>query len=277
MLWCNLVKKGAGTLDASGIVTHIVQESPKVLKEQESSQSCWCSLVKKDAGMLDAFGKGASEDIQLAKSELYSQMTWDKDSKSSSFTESQVTTLLPSPPPSPKPRKSSLEDTSKPSLEHHVCGCMHAGIAHMSVWAQIAALDICEQYSGGSAGKSNSSFPACGNLGHSCLSLFAECSGSGFDCTAPMVNLDACNSSIRHHLAPCAFVLITPERQHNSSFPACGHDFFLLCMLNLVGLWCRSNVPTGQSKVCQVSFLGGSHTPVRLLTVCTQCPQKPPR
>jgi len=27
--------------------------------------------VKKDAGMLDAFGKGASEDIQLAKSELY--------------------------------------------------------------------------------------------------------------------------------------------------------------------------------------------------------------
>lgn len=72
-----------------------------------------CSLVKKDAGMLDAFGKGASEDIQLAKSELYSQMTWDKDSKSSAFAEPQVTTTLPSPPPSPKPRKSSVEDTSK--------------------------------------------------------------------------------------------------------------------------------------------------------------------
>ena len=63
--------------------------------------------------MLDAFGKGASEDIQLAKSELYSQMTWDKDSKSSSFAEPQVTTPLPSPPPSPKPRKASLEDTSE--------------------------------------------------------------------------------------------------------------------------------------------------------------------
>ncbi len=32
------------------------------------------SLVKKDAGMLDAFGKGASEDIQAAKSELYAQV-----------------------------------------------------------------------------------------------------------------------------------------------------------------------------------------------------------
>ncbi len=57
-----------------------------------------CSLVKKDAGMLDAFGKGASEDIQLAKSELYSQMTWDKDSKSSAFAEPQVTTTLPQAP-----------------------------------------------------------------------------------------------------------------------------------------------------------------------------------
>eukprot|EP00891_Asterochloris_glomerata_P003679 jgi/Astpho2/3679/gw1.00060.3.1_t len=45
------------------------------------------SLVKKDAGMLDAFGKGASEDIQLAKSELYSQMTWDKERKASAFQE----------------------------------------------------------------------------------------------------------------------------------------------------------------------------------------------
>ena len=75
-----------------------------------------CSLVKKDAGMLDAFGKGASEDIQLAKSELYSQMTWDKDTKSSLSSELQLTTPLPSPPPSPKPRKASAEDISK--LQH---------------------------------------------------------------------------------------------------------------------------------------------------------------
>ena len=34
---------------------------------------CQVSLVKKDAGMLDAFGKGASEDIRLAKEELYAQ------------------------------------------------------------------------------------------------------------------------------------------------------------------------------------------------------------
>ena len=33
-----------------------------------------CSLVKKDAGMLDAFGKGASDDIQAAKAELYAQV-----------------------------------------------------------------------------------------------------------------------------------------------------------------------------------------------------------
>ena len=60
-----------------------------------------CSLVKKDAGMLDAFGKGASEDIQLAKSELYSQMTWDKERKASAFQEPPMVTPLPSPPPSP--------------------------------------------------------------------------------------------------------------------------------------------------------------------------------
>ena len=71
--------------------------------------------------MLDAFGKGASEDIQLAKSELYSQMTWDKDSKSSSFAEPQVTTPLPSPPPSPKPRKGSFEDPSEHTNLHVSC------------------------------------------------------------------------------------------------------------------------------------------------------------
>ena len=51
--------------------------------------------------MLDAFGKGASEDIQLAKSELYSQMTWDKERKASAFQEPPMVTPLPSPPPSP--------------------------------------------------------------------------------------------------------------------------------------------------------------------------------
>lgn len=66
--------------------------------------------------MLDAFGKGASEDIQLAKSELYSQMTWDKDAKSSASAEPPVITPLPSPPPSPKPRKISLEETSEPPV-----------------------------------------------------------------------------------------------------------------------------------------------------------------
>ena len=78
--------------------------------------------------MLDAFGKGASEDIQLAKSELYSQMTWDKDSKSSSFAEPQVTTPLPSPPPSPKPRKVSIEDTSE---------CKHS-VSHLAqLWCRV--------------------------------------------------------------------------------------------------------------------------------------------
>ena len=95
-----------------------------------------CSLVKKDAGMLDAFGKGASEDIQLAKSELYSQMTWDKDTKSSLSSELQLTTPLPSPPPSPKPRKASAEDISK--LQHQsssiVCYCIMPLPLH-SLWS----------------------------------------------------------------------------------------------------------------------------------------------
>lgn len=84
-----------------------------------------CSLVKKDAGMLDAFGKGASEDIQLAKSELYSQMTWDKESKSSLGAELQATTPLPSPPPSPKPRKASAEDIGE--LPHSYTSAHWAG------------------------------------------------------------------------------------------------------------------------------------------------------
>lgn len=35
------------------------------------------SLVKKDAAMLDAFGKGASEDIQRTKDQLYCTLTRD--------------------------------------------------------------------------------------------------------------------------------------------------------------------------------------------------------
>jgi hypothetical protein len=35
------------------------------------------SLVKKDAAMLDAFGKGASDDIRLAKERLYHVLTQD--------------------------------------------------------------------------------------------------------------------------------------------------------------------------------------------------------
>ena len=53
--------------------------------------------------MLDAFGKGASEDIRLAKEELYKQMTWDAATSSSTYTEPSMTTPLPSPPVSPKP------------------------------------------------------------------------------------------------------------------------------------------------------------------------------
>lgn len=60
------------------------------------------SLVKKDAGMLDAFGKGASEDIRAAKAELYAQMTWDPMTSQSLNTPPQITTPMPSPPPSPK-------------------------------------------------------------------------------------------------------------------------------------------------------------------------------
>ena len=58
--------------------------------------------MKKDAGMLDAFGKGASEDIQAAKTELYKQMTWDPAKQSFALTDTSALTPLPSPPPSPK-------------------------------------------------------------------------------------------------------------------------------------------------------------------------------
>lgn len=67
------------------------------------------SLVKKDAGMLDAFGKGASEDIRAAKSELYAQMTWDPLTSQSLNTPPQITTPMPSPPPSPKTESGANE------------------------------------------------------------------------------------------------------------------------------------------------------------------------
>ena len=47
--------------------------------------------------MLDAFGKGASEDIQNAKTELYSQMTFNPATNTSLNADAQGT-----PPLSPK-------------------------------------------------------------------------------------------------------------------------------------------------------------------------------
>lgn len=52
--------------------------------------------------MLDAFGKGASEDIQAAKAELYKQLTWDPTKQSFALTDTSALTPMPSPPPSPK-------------------------------------------------------------------------------------------------------------------------------------------------------------------------------
>ncbi|GAB4823839.1 hypothetical protein N2152v2_010885 [Parachlorella kessleri] len=77
------------------------------------------SLVKKDAGMLDAFGKGASEDIRLAKQELYAQMTFDPDTHVSMYAEPQITTPFVSPPLSPKlepGRPSGASDDGIPPL-----------------------------------------------------------------------------------------------------------------------------------------------------------------
>ena len=60
--------------------------------------SWYCSLVKKDVGLLDAFGKGASDDIQRAKTELYSQMTFNPATNSSLNSDAQNAT----PPLSPR-------------------------------------------------------------------------------------------------------------------------------------------------------------------------------
>ncbi|KAK9821974.1 hypothetical protein WJX81_008214 [Elliptochloris bilobata] len=79
--------------------------------EGDSLTPILVSLVKKDAGMLDAFGKGASDDIQAAKAELYAQMTWDPAAGQSLAAPSQMTTPLPSPPPSPMPVLGSLSDS----------------------------------------------------------------------------------------------------------------------------------------------------------------------
>lgn len=71
--------------------------------------SVFRSMVQQDAALLEAFGKGASEDIRLSKSELYAQMTWDPTSNVSLFAEPQLTTPLPSPPLSPRnPARGSL-------------------------------------------------------------------------------------------------------------------------------------------------------------------------
>ena len=66
--------------------------------------------------MLDAFGKGASEDIRLAKEELYKQMTWDAATASSAFTQPAMTTPLPSPPASPKPPAACVSSADGKSL-----------------------------------------------------------------------------------------------------------------------------------------------------------------
>lgn len=66
------------------------------------------SLVNKNASMLDAFGKGASEDIRVAKQALYSQMTWDEErgvalcSNLPALSPSKMATPLVSPPKSPQ-------------------------------------------------------------------------------------------------------------------------------------------------------------------------------
>lgn len=58
------------------------------------------SLVQKDTGMLDSFDKGASEDIQTSKTELYSQMTWNKEKQCSMRSPSR-NVAVPTPPSSP--------------------------------------------------------------------------------------------------------------------------------------------------------------------------------
>lgn len=47
-------------------------------------------LPWQDAGLLDAFGKGASVDINMAKQELYAQMTWDEATHTSMYQKPQV-------------------------------------------------------------------------------------------------------------------------------------------------------------------------------------------
>ncbi|EFN57696.1 hypothetical protein CHLNCDRAFT_57228 [Chlorella variabilis] len=78
------------------------------------------SLVKKDAGMLDAFGKGASADIQLAKQELYAQMTWDPATNTSMYTEPQLTTPMVSPPLSPKLDPKAMQGASNIPGRPHI-------------------------------------------------------------------------------------------------------------------------------------------------------------
>lgn len=72
--------------------------------------------------MLDAFGKGASEDIQAAKTELYKQMTWDPAKQSFALNDSAAAmTPQPSPPPSPKPAKSGSDPSAFPCKRMPSC------------------------------------------------------------------------------------------------------------------------------------------------------------
>uniref|UniRef100_A0A1D1ZXV8 Inositol hexakisphosphate and diphosphoinositol-pentakisphosphate kinase n=1 Tax=Auxenochlorella protothecoides TaxID=3075 RepID=A0A1D1ZXV8_AUXPR len=76
------------------------------------------SLVTKDTGMLDAYGKGASEDIQRAKAELYAQMTLDPETGTSRCAAPHSTTPLVSPPASPKPAEGVGRGGSAESSVH---------------------------------------------------------------------------------------------------------------------------------------------------------------
>ena len=79
--------------------------------------------------MLDAFGKGASEDIQAAKSELYKQMTWDPAKQSFALHDSTAMTPMASPPPSPRQplsARAASEHGAFPLSSTCVWGgCMH--------------------------------------------------------------------------------------------------------------------------------------------------------
>ena len=93
------------------------------------------SLVKKDAGLLDAFGKGASDDIQTAKTELYRQMTTDPSQPEGS---SEAAAPLMSPPPSPKPRGASDTGAAAASPE---AACV-TGMEGAQTWQSLCCVPV---------------------------------------------------------------------------------------------------------------------------------------